>query len=173
MNTESQDRFIEAWGSMGVLWGINRSMARVHALLIVSAEPLSLDAIAGRLRISRGNASMSLKDLRAWRVARRVHLPEDRRDYYVTEPDPWTMLFRILSERRRRELEPARAAVQAALSELGRVPEEAPGEVSRRLSQMGEMLETINQTVERVLADPAASRALLSFVLPALEPKTN
>jgi len=93
MNKDVADKFIDSWGEMGSLWGLNSSMARVHALLIVSEEPRSLDDIADRLKISRGNASMCLKELRAWGVIRRVKIAGDRRDFYVTVPDIWKMFF--------------------------------------------------------------------------------
>ena len=161
MDQETQERFVEAWGTMGALWGINRSMARVHALLIATEPPLSLDSIAERLRISRGNASMCLRDLRSWGVVRRLHLPGDRRDFYVTEPDVWAMLFRIVQERKRREFDPAREAVREALAAEGEEP--APA-VAERLRDMADLLDTADHVLRRVLANPATSRAMLSFL---------
>ena len=114
---ETVQRFVEAWGAMGSLWGINRSVARVHALLMASEEPLSLDEIADRLLISKGNASMSLRELRTFGVVRQVEVAGDRRDFYVTEPDVWTMFFRILRERKRREFDPALDAIHRLLEE--------------------------------------------------------
>ena len=96
--SESARQFVEARGAMGALWGINRSVARVHALLMATEGPLSLDEIAEQLQISKGNASMSLRELRTFGVVRQVEAPGDRRDFYVTEPDVWTMFFRILRE---------------------------------------------------------------------------
>ncbi|HEX9399435.1 MAG TPA: MarR family transcriptional regulator, partial [Anaeromyxobacter sp.] len=107
MAPDTVKSFVEAWGAMGSLWGINRSVARVHALLMASEEPISLEEIAERLQISKGNASMSLRELRTFGVVRQVEAPGDRRDFYVTEPDVWTMFFRILRERKRREFDPA------------------------------------------------------------------
>ena len=161
MDNESLERFVEAWGGMGALWGINRSMARVHALLIASAEPLALDDIAQRLDISRGNASMCLKELRAWGVARRVHRSGDRRDFYLTEPDVWAMFFRIAQERKRREFDPAREAVGGALEALD---EDTAPDVRARLEQMADLLGTADRVLSRALADPRTSRALLKFV---------
>jgi DNA-binding transcriptional regulator GbsR (MarR family) len=93
---------------MGSVWGVNTSTARVHALLMASDESLSLDDIASRLQISRGNASMCLKDLRNWGVVRLAKVPGDRRDYYVSEPDVWKMSFAIARERKRRPYAPTR-----------------------------------------------------------------
>ena len=101
MESDEFNRFIESWGSMGVLWGINRSMARIHAYMILSDEPVDLDKIAKKLNVSRGNASMCLKELRNWGVIQRIHISGDRRDFYVAESDVWKMFFRIAVERKR------------------------------------------------------------------------
>ena len=77
MESDEFDRFIESWGSMGVVWGINRSMARIHAYMILSDEPVDLDKIAKKLNVSRGNASMCLKELRNWGVIKRMMNPLD------------------------------------------------------------------------------------------------
>ncbi len=160
--TQSADtthQFVEAWGAMGALWGINRSVARVHALLMASEGPVSLDEIAERLQISKGNASMSLRELRTFGVVRQVEVPGDRRDFYVTEPDVWTMFFRIIKERKRREFDPALEAIHGLLAQPG-----AKGEVLGRLRQMAELLTTVETVAERFLKDPQTSRAALSLV---------
>jgi DNA-binding transcriptional regulator GbsR (MarR family) len=156
---ETVQQFVEAWGAMGALWGINRSVARVHALLMATEGHLSLDEIAETLQISKGNASMSLRELRTFGVVRQVEVPGDRRDFYVTEPDVWTMFFRILRERKRREFDPALEAIHRLLEQPG-----AKGQVLGRLKQMSELLTTVEGVVNRFLKDPASSRAALSFV---------
>src|SRR5512138_2909553 len=156
---ETQRRFVEAWGAMGALWGINRSVARVHALLMASEEPLSLEQIAEQLRISKGNASMSLRELRTFGVVRPVEVPGDRRDFYVTEPDVWTMFFRILRERKRREFDPAVEAIHRLVQAPG-----ASGAVRGRLEQMAELLATMDGVASRFLKDPESSRNALAFV---------
>jgi DNA-binding transcriptional regulator GbsR (MarR family) len=161
MDVEARQQFIESWGAMGVAWGINRSMARIHALLMLSHEPVSLDDVASILEISRGNASMSLQKLRDWGVVRKVPVAGDRRDFYVTEPDVWAMFFAIARERKRREFDPAVGAVRDAMDSL--VDDTAP-EVRERLAQMAGLLGTGEQVLERFLANPNASRALLAFL---------
>lgn len=157
--SDTVHQFVEAWGAMGALWGINRSVARVHALLMATEAPLSLDEIAEKLQISKGNASMSLRELRTFGVVRQVEAPGDRRDFYVTEPDVWTMFFRILKERKRREFDPALEAIHRLLAQPG-----ARGQVLGRLKQMAELLTTLEGVVNRFLKDPASSRAALAFV---------
>jgi HTH-type transcriptional regulator, glycine betaine synthesis regulator len=159
MPAETVHRFIEAWGAMGSLWGINRSVARVHALLMASEEPISLDEIAERLQISKGNASMSLRELRTFGVVRQVEAPGDRRDFYVTEPDVWTMFFRILRERKRREFDPALEAIHRLVDAPG-----ASGAVRGRLEQMADLLTTMDGVASRFLKDPESSRSALAFV---------
>lgn len=160
MDQDAIDRFVESWGSMGVLWGINRSMARIHALLIATEEPLALDTIATRLQISRGNTSMSLKELRGWAVIQRVHLPGDRRDHYVTEDDVWSMLFRIIAERKRREFDPALTTVRETLQAI---PPDADSAPRQRLAQMEDLLSTMDRVMTQALADETRSRAMLQF----------
>ncbi len=164
MDPETRARFVEAWGAMGSAWGVNRSVARVHALLMATEEPLSLDQIAAQLSISKGNASMSLRELRDMGVIRLVQPPGDRRDFYVSEPDVWTMFFRILQARKRREFDPAVEAVRSALGEST-----AGGAVRERLEQMADLLGTVEGVVGRFLKDPQSSRAALAFLtgLPA------
>lgn len=159
MKPDLLQSFVEAWGAMGSLWGINRSVARVHALLMASDEPRSLDEIAERLQISKGNASMSLRELRTFGVVRQVEVPGDRRDFYVTEPDVWTMFFRILRERKRREFDPALEAIHHLVGAPG-----ASGAVRGRLEQMAELLTTMDGVASRFLKDPDSSRSALAFV---------
>ncbi len=159
MAADTVQRFVEAWGAMGSLWGINRSVARVHALLMANEDPLSLDDIADQLQISKGNASMSLRELRTFGVVRQVEAPGDRRDFYVTEPDVWTMFFRILRERKRREFDPALEAIHRLAGEPG-----ASGAVRGRLEQMADLLTTMDGVASRFLKDPESSRSALAFV---------
>jgi DNA-binding transcriptional regulator GbsR (MarR family) len=159
MPATTVQEFVEAWGAMGSLWGINRSVARVHALLMASDEPVSLDELAERLRISKGNASMSLRELRTFGVVRQVEVPGDRRDFYVTEPDVWTMFFRILRERKRREFDPAVEAIHRLVGAPG-----SSGAVRGRLEQMAELLATMDGVARRFLDSPESSRSALAFV---------
>jgi DNA-binding transcriptional regulator GbsR (MarR family) len=159
MPADVSRHFVEAWGAMGALWGINRSVARIHALLMANEEPLSLDDIAEQLQMSKGNASMSLRELRTFGVVRQVEVPGDRRDFYVTEPDVWTMFFRILRERKRREFDPALEAIHRLLEDPA-----ADGAVRGRLEQMADLLMTVEGVVNRFLGDPQSSRAALAFI---------
>lgn len=162
MSDETIDRFVEAWGSMGTFWGISHSVARVHALLIISDRVWTLDEICERLRISRGNASMSLKELRGWGVVRRERRPGDRREFYASEADSWQMLFRILRERKRREFDPILASVRDTRE---RAEADPAGIELARLRQLDEMLGSFDRLAERALAGGERMKALVAFLI--------
>ena len=102
----AQDLFIRRWGEMGQTWGINRTMAEIHALLYITAQPLCTDDVMERLHISRGNASMSLRALCDWGIIRRLHKRGERREYFESLSDVWEMFSIIAAERKRREMDP-------------------------------------------------------------------
>ena len=103
----ARDEFVTQWGAMGSAWGINRTMAQIHALLLVSNRPLSTDEIMEDLRISRGNANMNLRDLAGWGLIRSVIRKGERKEYFEAEKDVWKMFCTIVRERKRREIRPA------------------------------------------------------------------
>ena len=148
MDIDNRSQFVESWGSMGVMWGINRSMARIHALLLATKEPLGLEEITEELGMSRGNASMSLKDLRNWGVVRKVNLTGERRDFYIAEDDVWSMLFKIASERKKREFDPALSALQKVMAST----DEEEDLVRDRLGELEEMLRAMDRLLQRFLA---------------------
>lgn len=103
---EAKDKFVQAWGSLGNKWGVNRTMAQIHALLLISHKPLSAEDVMGELSISRGNANMNLRALIDWNLVYKDIIPGERRDFFVAEKDMYKVAMRILKERRKRELEP-------------------------------------------------------------------
>jgi DNA-binding transcriptional regulator GbsR (MarR family) len=103
---------------MGSLWGINRTMAQIHALLLISEEPLSANDIMAELEISRGNVSMALRELIAWGIVSRVHLKGERREFYTTEKDVWKMFRIIARERKKREVDPTIDVLRQSVSDL-------------------------------------------------------
>jgi DNA-binding transcriptional regulator GbsR (MarR family) len=117
---QTRDDFIAQWGVMGSQWGINRTMAQIHALLITSLEPMSTDEVMSALNISRGNAHTNLKELVNWGLLRILTKKGERREFFEAEKDVWEMFRRIVRERKRRELDPA-------LNVLTRCKEETAG----------------------------------------------
>jgi DNA-binding transcriptional regulator GbsR (MarR family) len=115
----AKDRFVRSWGEMASRWGINKTMARVHALLMISESPLSTDDVMERLAISRGNANMNLRGLLDWGLIRRVSLGSERKEYFESEKDVWNMCCRIARERKKREIEPVIGTLQECLKEAG------------------------------------------------------
>lgn len=103
---EAKQQFIQAWGTLGSNWGINRTMAQVHALLMISPEPLCADDIMERLQISRGNANMNIRALIDWGLVFKQLKPGQRREYFVSERDMWKVVKQIIIHRKKKELEP-------------------------------------------------------------------
>jgi DNA-binding transcriptional regulator GbsR (MarR family) len=111
---EAKKQFIQTWGTLGSEWGINRSMAQVHALLLIAPKPLTTEDVMAELSISRGNANTNLRDLINWTLVSKELVPGDRKEYFIAEKDIWEIARRIAKERKRREIEP----VLKALSQL-------------------------------------------------------
>ncbi len=103
---ESKEKFINAWGTLGTSWGINRTMAQVHALLMVSPDALSAEDIMEELNISRGNTNMNVRMLIDWGLVYKETRSGERREFFVAEKDIWKVFKQIAKERRKRELEP-------------------------------------------------------------------
>jgi DNA-binding transcriptional regulator GbsR (MarR family) len=112
----AQDQFVLEWGRMSSSWGINRTMAQTHALLLVTGHPMSVDEIMERLHISRGNASMTLRDLIDWGIIKRFRKPGDRKDMYLSDAGIWQMFSRVVRERKRREIDPTIGAIRECLA---------------------------------------------------------
>ncbi len=121
---EVQDRFVNEWGDLVSVWGLNKTMGQIHALLYVTGQPLTADEIMERLNISRGNVSMNLRSLMSWGVVHRQHRKGDRKQYFVAEEDPWRWFKNVVRERRKREIEPI---IEAFSDTLALLPPARPG----------------------------------------------
>jgi DNA-binding transcriptional regulator GbsR (MarR family) len=106
------EHFVLQWGDLGGKWGVNRSVAQIHALLYLSERPLTAEEIADRLGLARSNVSNSIKELQAWNLIRRVPIKGDRRDHFEAETDVWEIFARIAMGRKKREIDPAIAALR-------------------------------------------------------------
>ncbi len=104
--SEAKQQFISSWGAFGTQWGINRTMAQIHALLLVSVNPLTQDEIMEELSISRGNVNMNIRDLVGWGLVDRVIISGERKEYFTAEKDIWKVATQIIKERKKRELDP-------------------------------------------------------------------
>jgi DNA-binding transcriptional regulator GbsR (MarR family) len=114
---EAKHKFIQAWGTLGSSWGINKAMAQLHALLLVSTEPLSAEEIMEELHMSRGNVNMNLRALIDWGIVNKESKVGDRKEYFLVGKDVWALAKQVSRERRRREIEP----VLNVLEEVQRV----------------------------------------------------
>ena len=153
----AQELFILEWGRMSSSWGINRTMAQIHALLFVTGQPHTVDEIIERLQISRGNASMNLRDLMDWGIVRRFRRPGDRKDTYESEADPWQMFARVVRERKRRELDPTAEAIRECIAKL---PDDELSEGStvfrNRLSTLLEIFDILDAVYNRAFSTDKA-----------------
>lgn len=138
----SRERFVSAWGDMASNWGINKTMARVHAHLMASETALSTDEIMEALKISRGNANMNLRGLVDWGLVKRVSVGSERKEYFQSEKDVWTMCCRIARERKKREIEPVIGTIEECLREAGEGKEAAA--FRKRLAELLELIKTLD-----------------------------
>jgi len=167
-----QDLFIRRWGEMGQTWGINRTMAEIHALLYICGIPLCTDDVMARLHISRGNASISLRALCDWGVIRRLHKRGERREYFESLEDVWEMFSIIAAERKRRELDPVLETIKqcqrmldgqalgkaAARDELVRL-------TAKRLAGMEEFMLVSNRVFQQFIGNTKSGLMRLVKVL--------
>ncbi len=114
-----QQKFILHWGEMGTRWGINRTMAQVHALLFISPKPLNAEDIVGALGVARSNVSTSLRELQGWGIVRMVHILGDKRDHFESLRDVWELFRVVMDERKRREIDPTCQMLDACIAEAG------------------------------------------------------
>lgn len=145
--------FILHWGEMGTHWGVNRSVAQVHALLYLSDKPLDAETIVETLGLARSNVSTGLKELQSYAIVRRVHVEGDRRDHFVAETDLWEMLMRISAERKRREIDPTIALLNE-LAERLKADENTPEQLRERVTRMHEFISTLANWYDQVRGLP-------------------
>lgn len=138
--TPIAQKFILHWGEMGVRWGINRTMAQIHALLYLSDRPLNAEEICATLELARSNVSVSLRELQGWGIVKLVHLPGDRRDHFESMKDVFEMFRVIANERRRREVDPTLRLINDCLDDAGK-PKASEAYVRERLENMKEFFE--------------------------------
>src|SRR5438477_13063125 len=112
-----RQKFVLHWGEMGARWGINRTVAQIHALLYVSEKPLNAEEIAQTLAVARSNVSTSLKELQGWGIVKMVHVMGDKRDHFESMKDVWEMFRVVLDERKRREIDPALTLLRECIAE--------------------------------------------------------
>ena len=168
----AQDLFIRRWGEMGQTWGINRTMAEIHAFLYITGMPQCTDDVMDRLNISRGNASMSLRALCDWGVIRRLHKRGERREFFESLTDVWEMFSIIAAERKRREMDPVLETIkqcQAMLdaSNIGKAAanQETVKLTRQRLGDMEEFMAVTNKVFQQFVGNAKSGLSRVVRVL--------
>lgn len=157
-----RERFLLHWGEMGTRWGVNRTVAQVHALLYISPAPVSANEIMEQLTISRGNVSMALKELEGWGLVQLVLVKGDRKEYYTTEKDVWALFRRVAAERKRREIDPTLSVLRACVADLDPLPGDAAAYEREQLGRMLEFFEVGDEVYRRL--ESQSPRTILNLV---------
>jgi DNA-binding transcriptional regulator GbsR (MarR family) len=142
-------RFVLHWGEMGARWGVNRTVAQIHALLYITGRPMHAEEIADTLAVARSNVSNSIRELQGWRLVKLVHIPGDRRDHFETSKQVWELLRTIVSERQRRELAPTIDVLRELLADPAISKD--PAEAKLRMQETLELLETLTAWSDEML----------------------
>ncbi|HKM66262.1 MAG TPA: MarR family transcriptional regulator [Candidatus Acidoferrum sp.] len=151
--TPVAQKFILHWGEMGTKWGINRTVAQVHALLYLSPTPVPADEISATLSVARSNVSTSLRELQGWGIVRVVHVLGDRRDHFESTKDVWEIFRTVSEERKRREIDPTLRVLAECVQELKATPT-GDAHTRERLESMLDFLTTMSGLFEEVLRMP-------------------
>ena len=159
--TPVQQKFILHWGEMGTRWGINRTVAQIHALLYIFPKPLNAEEIAETLDVARSNVSTSLKELQSWRIVKLVHVLGDRRDHFESLKNVWEMFRIVLDERKRREIDPTIAILGECVTEAAK-NNDNDKYTEERLHELLNFFETTTSWYLKVSGLPAS--ALVKFL---------
>jgi DNA-binding transcriptional regulator GbsR (MarR family) len=144
---EAKQQFISSWGAFGTQWGINRTMAQIHALLLISTDPITQDDIMEQLSISRGNVNMNIRELISWNLVERVILPGERKEYFTAEKDIWKVATQIIKERKKRELDP----MLKLLGQLQQVEGDKKDKETKQFVEMVGSIKKLGTQADKVL----------------------
>jgi len=143
----TEQKFVLHWGEMGTRWGVNRTVAQIHALLYLSERPLTADDIVETLGVARSNVSNSLKELQSWKLVRVTHVLGDRRDHFQALQDVWEIFRVILEERKRREIDPTLSVLRECAIE-GEEDKDLDAATLARMQTVLEFLEMLSTTFQ-------------------------
>jgi len=148
-----EEKFILHWGEMGTKWGINRTVAQVHALLYLAAKPLPADVISSTLAVARSNVSTSLRELQGWGIVRVVHVLGDRRDHFETLKDVWEIFRIVAEERKKREIDPTMRVLVECVKEA-KADAHGDAQTAESLTSMLEFLTAMSGLFEEIVRMP-------------------
>lgn len=156
-----QQKFVLHWGEMGTKWGINRTVAQIHALLFISPKPLHAEEITDTLTVARSNVSNSLKELQGWGIVRRVHVLGDSRDHFESMKEVWEMFRVVLDERKKREIDPTVAMLRECVAEAHK-DKETDEYTEQKLRELADFFDTTTAWYAQIRLWPTG--ALTKFV---------
>lgn len=156
-----QQKFVLHWGEMGTRWGINRTVAQIHALLYITPEPLNAEEIAETLGVARSNVSNSLRELQSWRIVKLVHVLGDKRDHFESMRNVWEMFRIVLDERKRREIDPTIAILEECIADAGK-EKDTDKNTEERLRELHRFFQTTTSWYTQVAKLPTP--ALVKFL---------
>lgn len=142
-------RFVLHWGEMGTRWGVNRTVAQIHALLYITGRPMHAEEIADTLQVARSNVSTSIRELQGWKLVRLVHIPGDRRDHFETSTQVWELFRTVVRERQQREIAPTITVLQELLADPAISKD--PASAKLRIKETLELLETLTAWSDEML----------------------
>ena len=154
--TPTMQRYIVHWGEMGSRWGMNRSVAQIHALLFIAEQPLHADEIAETLGIARSNVSTGLRELQAWNLVNVTQVLGDRRDFFAAQHDTWEVIRSIIEGRKRREIDPTLQALRDCVAQFER-EDDTPRVVRERIRSQLEFMETMTTWYDSIKRMPRKS----------------
>lgn len=149
---ESRQKFIQSWGTLGSNWGINRAMAQVHALLLISPDPLTADEIMEQLVISRGSANMNVRALIDWGLVYKESVPGERKEFFRAEKDVYKMARQILKVRKQKELDTAARVIRELKTDKKQVQSKDEKEFNDMMYQLDDLVQTLDSLSERALS---------------------
>ncbi|TWJ03408.1 DNA-binding transcriptional regulator GbsR (MarR family) [Mucilaginibacter frigoritolerans] len=149
--TEAKQKFIEAWGKLGSEWGINRTMAQVHALLLLTPEALTTEEVMEKLSISRGNANMTLRDLINWGLVEKQLKQGERKEYFYADKDTWNIARQVAKERRKRELDPIIKILDELSAVKGNEKDPEYKTFHKSVTDINKLAKNVDKTLEIML----------------------
>ena len=154
---EGKEKFIETWGTLGSQWGVNKSIAQVQALLLISPKPLTTDDIMEELKISRGNANMSVRQLLDWGIVYKKSVAGDRKEYFIAEKDVWKWALKIGNVRKQRELNPVLDLLKDISENSEKAKTEEEKEFARQINELNAFTQQLGSLADKIFLTPGGA----------------
>jgi len=155
--SEGKEKFIQTWGTLGSQWGVNKSIAQVQALLLISPKPLTTDDIMEELKISRGNANTSIRQLLDWGIVYKKSVAGDRKEYFVAEKDVWKWALKIGNVRKQRELNPVLDLLKEISENSGKAKTDEEKEFAKQINELNAFTQQLGSLADKVFLTPGGA----------------